>query len=115
MALVIILLLLAILLVIFTLQNSIEIPLHFFIWEIKSVPLVLVLIGAVIFGYIIASVYLYPRLWKKNRMYKKLLKRNKELEEQQLIEGATPEITIEETNPEGIEMDDDDGDSFFKD
>ncbi len=115
MALVIILLLLAILLVIFTLQNSIEIPLHFFVWEIKGVPLVLVLIGAVIFGYIIASVYLYPRLWKKNRAYKKLLKRNKELEEQQIKEATTPDNAVEETNPEGIEMDDDDGNSFFKD
>jgi uncharacterized integral membrane protein len=113
MVLVIILLALAILLVIFTLQNSIEIPLHLFLWKIESVPLVLVLIATVLIGYIIASLILYPRLWKRKREYKKLLKRNKELEEQCAKENVTSEIIDEETNPEGTKMDDDYESTFF--
>lgn len=98
-------------LVIFTLQNPIDITLNVFFWEIPNAPLVLVLIGCVLVGYILAAIYLYPKLWKIKKEYKQLIKFNAELKT--LHELNHPQT--EETNPEGIKLDDDDGDSFFKD
>ncbi|HDR50972.1 MAG TPA: DUF1049 domain-containing protein, partial [Mariniphaga anaerophila] len=80
-AFIIILLILAILLVIFTLQNSFEISISVFFWEISNVPLVLLILCCVLLGYIIASVYFYPRVWKLKRDYKHALKSGKKLEE----------------------------------
>jgi putative membrane protein len=107
----VLILILAILLVIFTLQNPIDITLNVFFWEISNAPLVLVLIGCVIVGYILAAIYLYPKLWKVKKEYKQLIKFNKELKT--LHELNHPKT--EEIDPEGIELDDDDGNSFFKD
>lgn len=109
---IIIILILAILLVIFTLQNSMEITLNVFVWEISNAPLVLVLISCVVLGYILASIYFYPKLWKIKKEYKQLIKFNKELKELHDLNHPLGEV---EKNPEGIELDDDDGDSFFKD
>ena len=111
---IIIILILAVLLVIFTLQNSIEITLHIFFWEIANVPLVLILICCVIFGYVISSIYFYPRLWKTKKEYNQLIKFNKELKEFHDL-NHEKDITKKETNPEGIKFEDDDNnDSFFK-
>ncbi len=110
-AVIIILLILAILLVIFTLQNSFEISISFFLWEIPNVPLVLLILCCVLLGYIIASVYFYPRVWKLKRDYKHAVKSGKKLEEK---------LAIQETvkpGPEGIELDVDDEENdsgFFK-
>jgi len=115
-ALVIFLLVLAVLLVIFTLQNSINITIHIFFWEINNAPLVLVLLGCLFLGYLLAALYFYPSLWKARREYKKMLRFNNEL--QQLHNLNHPEKTTdnEESDPEGIELDDDDDDDgFFKD
>lgn len=112
-AVVIILLILAVLLVIFTLQNSMEITINVFFWEITEAPLVLVLIGCIVIGYILAIIYFYPRIWKLKKEYNKLLKNNPE--------GKMPEqfkkqkVSEEEQHPEGIELDDDDEGAFFKD
>ena len=113
-AVIIILLILAVLLVIFTLQNSIEISISVFFWEIKEAPLVLVILGCFIIGYILAIIYFYPRIWKLKKENKKLTKLNSEFR-------ALPEVdqknkTEEDIDPEGIKMDDDnddDNDSFF--
>lgn len=110
-AFIIILLILAILLVIFTLQNSFEISISFFLWEIPHVPLVLLILCCVLLGYIIASVYFYPRVWKLKRDYKHAVKTGKKLEE---------ELNTQETvkpGPEGIELDVDENEDsgFFKD
>lgn len=107
----VLILILAILLVIFTLQNSIDITLNVFLWEISNAPLVLVLIGCVIVGYILAAIYFYPRIWKVKKEYRQLIKFNKELKT--LHELNHPKA--EKIDPEGIEMDADDDDSFFKD
>jgi len=114
---IIVILILAILLVIFTLQNSMDITLNVFFWEIANAPLVLVLICCVVIGYLLATIYFYPRLWKKNKEYNQLIKFNNELKELHLLnhKNDNEEIQDEEKNPEGIEMDDDDGNSFFKD
>lgn len=116
-AIVIILLILAVLLVIFTLQNSVEITINVFFWEIVNAPLVLVLLSCILLGYLLASIYFYPRIWKVKKEYKQLIKFNNELKE--LHELNHPKIIKdpEETNPEGIELDDDDDkkNPFFKD
>jgi len=116
----IIILLFAILLVIFTLQNSTEITLDIFFWQITDAPLVLVLLGCVTMGFLLAMIYYYPKLWKVRREYNHLIKFNKELKELHELdikkEKRDPDITEEVTDPEGIELDDDDDkNSFFKD
>lgn len=113
-AIVIIVIILAVLLVIFTLQNSVEISINVFLWEITNAPLVLVLIGCIVLGYLVASIYFYPRLWKVKREYKQMVKFNKELQE---LHDLNNPVKSDETDsdPEGLEMeDDDDKNSFFK-
>lgn len=112
---IIIILILAVLLVIFTLQNSMDITLSVFFWEINSAPLVLVLMSCVLIGYIISAIYFYPRLWKVKREYNQLIKFNSELKTFHDLHHKKEKVSEEETNPEGIELDDDDDDSFFKD
>ena len=107
---IIIILILAVLLVIFTLQNSMEITLSIFFWEIPNAPLVLVLICCVLLGYLIAVIYFYPRLLKTKKKYNKLVKHNNELKS---LDELNQEK--EESNPEGIELEEDENDSFFKD
>ena len=116
-AAIVIILILAILLVIFTLQNSIEISINVFFWEIANAPLVLVLISCLVLGYIIAAIYFYPRLWKIKKEYNHLIKFNKELKELHELNRKKGKDTDEdvETNPEGIELDDDENNSFFED
>ncbi len=111
----IILLFLSILLVIFTLQNSVGINLHVFFWEISNAPLVLVLICCIVLGYLLAAIYFYPRLWKKKKEYNKLIKSNSELKELHDLNHRNDTGEKEEINPEGIELDDGDSSSFFKD
>ncbi|MBW6533665.1 MAG: LapA family protein [Mariniphaga sp.] len=110
-AVIIILLILAILLVIFTLQNSFEISISVFFWEIADVPLVLLILCCILLGYILAAVYFYPRIWKLKREYKQAVKSSKKLEEK--LESQE----LEKPGPEGIELeiDDEDNDNgFFK-
>jgi lipopolysaccharide assembly protein A len=108
---IIILLILAILLVIFTLQNSFEVSISVFFWELPNAPLVLVLLVCILLGYIMSAIYFYPRIWKLERKYRHSLQAEKKLETE--MKHLQPE-----TNPEGIELeiddDDDDDDSFFR-
>ena len=108
---IIIMLILAILLVIFTLQNSFEVSISVFFWEIPNAPLVLVLLICVLLGYIISAIYFYPRVWKLERKYRHSLQTEKKLETQ--IKQLQPD-----KNPEGIELDiedeDENDDSFFR-
>ena len=115
-AVIVILLILAVLLVIFTLQNSTEITVHVFFWELSNVPLVLVLLGCIVLGYFIAVVYFSPRIWKLKKEYKQLIKFNKELKELHDLNHPKKNIAPDDNDPEGIEFEEDDDDnSFFKD
>jgi lipopolysaccharide assembly protein A len=110
-AIIIILLILAILLVIFTLQNSFVISISFFLWKIPDVPLVLLILCCVLLGYILGAVYFLPRIWKLKREYKQVLKSGKKLEEKLEVQEA------KKPGPEGIELDVDDEENeggFFK-
>lgn len=113
-AVIILIIILAVLLVVFTLQNQMEITINLFFWELADIPLVLVLIGSLILGYILAAIYFYPRMWKIKKEYNKLIRFNKELKELHEIEHAQDVEEI--VDPEGIPFDDDEEDkSFFKD
>ncbi|WP_163706994.1 lipopolysaccharide assembly protein LapA domain-containing protein [Mangrovibacterium lignilyticum] len=93
---IIIILLLALLLVVFTLQNSVAIDVKFLFWQLEQVPLVLTLIVCIIIGVIIAMVLNYPKIWKLKSNIKSL---QKELNTLKLKEET------EEKHPEGIKMD----------
>jgi uncharacterized integral membrane protein len=110
-AVIIIILILAILLVIFTLQNSVEITIDLFFWEIVDAPFVLVLLACVLLGYLIAAIYFTPRVWKLKREKNQLQKERNKLES----EIQTRDFE-EEENPEGIEFKDEDDEdrTFFK-
>ncbi|RIJ47025.1 LapA family protein [Maribellus luteus] len=114
-ALVVVIIILAVLLVIFTLQNSVGVTVHLFFWEIANAPFVLVILGCLILGYLLATLYFYPKLWKARREYKKVLRANDDLQQHDLnhpSKESSPEIS----DPEGIELnDDDDSHKFFRD
>lgn len=113
---IILLLILAVLLVIFTLQNQLNVSIELFFWEIKNAPLVLVMIACLALGYLLATLYLYPRLWKSKRELKKLIRFNEELKKLHEMDHPKKIKSEEEIDPEGIELDDDEEDSsFFKD
>ncbi len=105
-AFIIVILILAILLVIFTLQNSFEITITAFFWKIPDAPLVLVLLVCVLLGYIIAAVYFYPRLWQLKKERRHLSKSNEKLQKEVVKEKNSR--LQQENNPEGIELDVDD-------
>ena len=115
-AVIIIMLILAILLVIFTLQNTMMISISLFFWKIDNAPLVLVLLSCLVLGYIIASIYFFPRIWQLKKDYKKVVKFNKKLEKK--IELDQEFGTSPKPGPEGIELnpdnEEDDDKSFFR-
>lgn len=109
---------LALLLVIFTLQNAMDITINVFFWEIKDAPLVIVLLCCLLCGYLIAAFYFYPKLWKLKRDYKQMLRFNSELKElHDLDQAKQTQASQVSSNPEGIKLDDDDDfdNPFFKD
>jgi lipopolysaccharide assembly protein A len=107
-ALVIILLALAILLVIFTLQNSMGISIHVFFWQIVNAPLALVLLICIVLGYLLASIYFIPKIWKLKNERNQLKRLNTKLNQ------ANPKQPQFKENPEGIEFGDEDENSFFE-
>jgi lipopolysaccharide assembly protein A len=114
-AILIFLLIIAVLLVIFTLQNSSEITIQLFFWEIKDAPLVVVILSCLFLGYLLASFYFYPRIWKLKSENRKLNKLNLKYEKQQAKESVKDKKDNGEDDPEGIAFDEDDGSlPFFK-
>ncbi len=113
-AIIIVILILAILLVIFTLQNDTEITIQLFFWEIVQAPLALVILCCIVIGYLFAVIYFYPRVWKLKSEIKKLVKLNKKNEDLQKENTLTGDL--DEDHPEGVKFDDDKGTrSFFTD
>lgn len=103
---IIVLLILALLLVVFTLQNTVLISLKVFFWEFTEVPLVLALIVCVISGFLIAFFLYSPKIWRlkaKIREQQKLFSRPRQ--------GKT---TYElDADNDDIEITGDERDSFF--
>ena len=63
---IIFLLILAVLLVIFTIQNSVQITINFLFWKLSDVPLVLALLICLIIGVVMTMLFYYPKIWKLN-------------------------------------------------
>lgn len=94
---VIVFLILSVLLTIFTFQNQILIDIKFFHWEIIDVPLVVVLLSGLIFGFLLAMMMQLPRIIKLKRELKKVVQ---ELEKSEEIVADKDE----QVDSEGVSM-----------
>ncbi|MGQ8338476.1 LapA family protein [Sunxiuqinia sp. A32] len=101
----IIILILALLLVIFTLQNTMLVSLKIFFWELTDVPLVLTLIVCLIIGFLVAFILYYPSAWKMKKKIKNLQKQVDDLGGNTDFEVSTGEdydLGNEEETEEGF-------------
>ena len=114
-ALIILLLILAILLVIFTLQNTMAITVHLFFWQVSNAPLALVVLVCVVIGYLLASLYFFPKIWKLKSERNRLAKANDKLLQKGSPASPGENENPDKQNPEGMELDDGDDRSFFTD
>jgi uncharacterized integral membrane protein len=96
-------LILAILVVIFTLQNTVEISINLFFWEVQNAPLALVILCCIALGYFVAVIYLYPKVWNLRSENKKLTKANSVLDEKLSTMQARLK-SEEDDNPLGMKM-----------
>lgn len=96
-------LILAILVVIFTLQNTVEITINLFFWEVQNAPLALVILCCIALGYFVAVIYLYPKVWNLRSENKKLTKANSVLDEKLSTIQARLK-SEEDDNPLGMKM-----------
>lgn len=103
---VVIFFILSVLLIIFTIQNQLLINIRFFKWEMTDVPLVLVLIAGLIFGFLLALMMQLPKIMKLKRELKSVID---ELENPTKIEAGSDE----EVTEEGISMGSDYKGGFF--
>ena len=94
---IIIILLLALLLVIFTLQNTVLISLNLLFWEIHDVPLVLALIICLILGFTVALAFYTPKIWKLKSKIKEQQKSLNKMTQEQGPQSAQKEDDIEIT------------------
>jgi uncharacterized integral membrane protein len=101
---IIILLILALLLVIFTLQNTVLISLKIFFWELTDVPLVLTLIICLIAGFLVAIVFYSPKIWRLKAIIK---------EQQKLLSRSRTEETKSGPDMNDLEITGDDEDNSF--
>lgn len=102
---VIVFFILAVLLVIFTIQNELLIDIRFFKWVMKDVPLVMVLIAGLIFGFLLAMMMQLPRIMRLKRQLKEVIN---ELENDNAVADKDDDITSE-----GIRMGNDYKGGFF--
>jgi uncharacterized integral membrane protein len=103
---VIVFLILAVLLTIFTFQNQLVINIRFFHWEIVDVPLVVVLLSGLIFGFLLAMMMQLPRIIHLKRELKKVVR---ELEKSEEIVADKDE----DVDSEGVSMGSDYEGGFF--
>lgn len=95
----------SVLLVIFTFQNQLLIDIRFFKWQLTEVPLVMVLIAGLIFGFLLAMMLQLPTIIRLKRELKKVIN---ELENDNAVADSDEEVTSE-----GISMGKDYKGGFF--
>ena len=100
----VLILVLAIFLVIFTLQNAESVAIRLFFWNV-NIPLVLLILVCLLIGYLLPHFSYIPRIWK----LKSELTRTRREKEQ--LESDNPKRVSEKPHPEGIEFDDPDEDN----
>lgn len=113
---IIILFALALLLLIFTLQNPQPVDIDIIFWTITQVPLALTIFCCVILGVVIGVGIMFPRNWKKQSKIKSLTKELNSLKE--LIRVATPadnKTDIISKNPDGVRINQDIEKTIFDD
>jgi lipopolysaccharide assembly protein A len=103
---ILILLVLVVFLLIFTLQNPEGVAFRLLFWQLHDVPIVLVVLAAIITGYLLAEIIHRPKIWRLRRQNKRLRKYKRENEK--LKRSGS-----DENNPEGQELGDDDIESIF--
>ena len=79
---VILFLLLAALLAVFTVQNQILLDIKIFKWEMKDVPVIYILLSGLIFGFLLSMITQLPTIMKLRRELRHVVK---ELEESERI------------------------------
>ncbi|MBN1820553.1 MAG: LapA family protein [Prolixibacteraceae bacterium] len=117
-AIIIILLILAILLVIFTLQNSVGISITVFFWKITDAPLVLVLLVCIVSGYLLSTFYLLPKIWKLKKELNRIKKQRSEpkiTNKPGTLIDDLDSIDSGNKDPEGMRLEDEEESSFFTD
>lgn len=92
-------LILAIFLVLFTLQNAESVAIKLFFWNI-NVPLVLLILICLLIGYLLPHFSYIPRIWK---LKSELSRAKKEKERLEVESNRSPK---EKPHPEGIAFDD---------
>ena len=102
---VIVFFILSVLLIIFTIQNELLINIRFFKWEMTDVPLVMVLIAGLIFGFLLALMTQLPKILQLKRQLKDVIN---ELENDNAVADKDDDITAE-----GIKMGSDYKGGFF--
>ena len=102
---VIVFFILSVLLIIFTIQNELLINIRFFKWEMTDVPLVMVLIAGLIFGFLLALMTQLPKIMHLKRQLKDVIN---ELENDNAVADKDDDITAE-----GIKMGSDYKGGFF--
>lgn len=95
-------LVLAIFLVIFTLQNPDSVSIKLFLWTV-SIPKVLLILVCLLAGYLLPHFSYIPKIWKLKSELTRTRKEKEALEEGQVLK------TKEKPHPEGIAFDDLDG------
>jgi lipopolysaccharide assembly protein A len=102
----VIILILAVLLVIFTLQNQEKVTLKFFFWTVSNIPVTLLLVITLLLGYLIPYFLLIPRIWK---LKSELVRARKEKDD--LVEAQEqPLQERRKADPEGVAFDDEEED-----
>jgi len=98
----VVILVLAVLLVIFTLQNQEKVTLKVFFWTIREIPVALMLVITILLGYLIPYLLLIPKILKLKSELTKTRKEKEELEESR--EQPVRERPVRD--PEGVPFDD---------
>ncbi len=122
----VIILVMAVLLVVFTLQNQEKVSLKLLFWTIRDIPVALLIVTCLLLGYLISFFSLLSRTWKqKSELRRARLENAKpEVEDQQEYDRGEESFKRKERDPEGIPFDEDENpqdqkgsgpDRFFRD
>ncbi len=103
---VILFLILLVLIMVFTFQNYVVINIKFIVWEIQNVPLVVVLLAGLVFGFLLASIMQLPRIMKLKRELKRVVRELEKTEE--IVASKDEDLT-----DEGVSMGSDYQGGFF--
>ncbi len=123
---IILLFILALIVVVFTLQNTHITTINFLFWELQDIPLALIIFSCILTGALIAVAICIPKLFRLKRANKKL---NKDLQaahtklaeysinesKEQVQSSSETTTSIEKKDIEGEAISNDNEKSFFDD